>query len=188
MKENDIYKNILETIKQSIKSSKARLHEPSFLLNENRYLKECLDTNYVSSVGKFVEKFSSMLSSYTKAKYVIPVVNGTSGLHLSLLVAGVKSNEEVLIPSLSFVATANAVHYIGAIPHFVDVEKKTLGLNPDFIRDYLDEISLKKNNQLINKKTNKDISYGSAIREAFVYLLVNILKNKNREDLLNSLK
>ena len=105
------------------------LHEPRFGGNEWNYLKECLDSTYVSSVGKFVDRFEADLAAYTGAKYAVAVVNGTAALHVALLLAGVQPGDEVLIPALTFVATANAVSYCGAVPHFVDSEERTLGLD-----------------------------------------------------------
>ena len=88
------------------------------------YIKECLDSNFVSSVGKFVDKFEDDLAVYTGAKYAVAIVNGTSALHIALLLAGVKMDDEVLVPTLTFVASVNAISYCGATPHFVIVRKK----------------------------------------------------------------
>ena len=98
-----------------------------------------------------------MISDFTSSKHVIPIVNGTSALHMSLLVAGIKNNEEVLVPSLSFVATANAVCYIGAIPHFVDIDKNTLGIDPDILSDYLKDIVVINSGETINKFSGRII-------------------------------
>ena len=113
---------IVEAIREVVGPGPVALHEPSFDGNEWIYLKECLDSNYVSSVGKFVDQFELSLANYTGAKYAISVVNGTAALQIALKLAGVNSGEEVLLPALTFVATANAVSYLGAIPHFVDSE------------------------------------------------------------------
>ncbi len=99
------------------------LHEPDFGGNEWAYVKECLDTGWVSSVGKFVDRFEEELAAYTGVKRAIAVVNGTAALHVCLLLAGVKADDEVLMPALTFIATANAVSYCGAIPHFIDSEE-----------------------------------------------------------------
>ena len=122
---------------QSVTGASAVLHEPRFNGNEWKYLKECLDSTFVSSVGKFVDRFESDLAVYTGAKHVVAVVNGTSALHIALKLAGVKPGDEVLIPALTFVATANAVSYCQAIPHFVDSEERTLGIDPQALREYL---------------------------------------------------
>ncbi|MFB9276297.1 LegC family aminotransferase [Cohnella cellulosilytica] len=116
------------------------LHEPRFSGNEWDYVKECIDTGWVSSAGAFVDRFERELAEYTGAGYAVSVVNGTAALHMSLLLAGVKEGDEVLIPSLTFVATANAVSYCGAIPHFVDVTETTLGMDGTELERYLYDI------------------------------------------------
>ena len=103
------------------------LHEPRFGSNESRYVQECIESTFVSSVGEFVDRLEADLAKYTGASHAVAVVSGTCALQVALQLAGVQANEEVLVPTLSFVATANAVHYCGAIPHFVDSEEVTLG-------------------------------------------------------------
>ena len=115
------------------------LHEPSFAGNEWGYVKECLDTGWVSSVGAFVDRFEADLAAYAGVKRAIATVNGTAALHVCLLLAGVEAGDEVLIPSLTFIATANAVSYCGAVPHFVDSEERTLGLDPLRLAEHLRE-------------------------------------------------
>lgn len=117
------------------------LHEPEFLGNEWNYIKECLDTGWVSSVGKYVDEFERRIAEYTGARHAIAVVNGTAAQHIALLVAGVGPGDEVIIPSLSFVATANAVAHCGAIPHFADSNESTLGLDPQALAEHLEKIS-----------------------------------------------
>ena len=134
------------------------LHEPLFQGNEWKYLKECIDSSFVSSVGKFVDQFEKELAIYTKSKFAIATVNGTSALHIALLLSGVKANEEVLIPTLSFVATANAVRYINAIPHFLDSEENTLGLCPKSIYSYLTDIVEFRSDIPFNKYSGNKIS------------------------------
>ena len=133
------------------------LHEPIFTGNEWQYLKECLDSTYVSSVGKFVNQFESNISMYTGAKYAIACINGTAGLHIALKLAGVKHLDEVLVPALTFVATANAVCYCGATPHFIDIEDSTLGIDCSKLRDYLKFETELISNKCINRKTNQII-------------------------------
>ena len=111
------------------------LHEPSFTGNEWLYLKECLDSTFVSSVGRYVDRFEIELAAFTGAKYAVAVVNGTSALHISLKLASVKFDDEVLVPALAFVATANAVTYCGAMPHLVDSDARTLGVDVEKLRD-----------------------------------------------------
>ena len=103
------------------------LHEPCFLGNEWAYVKDCLDTGWVSSVGTYVNRFEQMLSEFTGVKRAVAMVNGTAALHICLKLVGVEQGDEVLIPALTFVATANAVAYCGATPHFVDSEEKNTG-------------------------------------------------------------
>ena len=133
------------------------LHEPSFEGNEWLYLRECLDSTYVSSVGKFVDRFEDDLASYTGSKYAISVVNGTAALQIALKLAGVQADDEVLIPALTFVATANAVSYCNATPHFVDCEERTLGMDVLKLREYLSSISSQQSGQCINKITGRVI-------------------------------
>jgi perosamine synthetase len=142
---------------QSVVGTSAVLHEPRFNGNEWKYLKECLDSTFVSSVGKFVDRFESDLAAYIDVKHVVAVVNGTSALHVALKLAGVKPGDEVLVPALTFVATPNAVSYCGAIPHFVDSEERTLGIDPHALREYLKSISEIRNGQCINKATDRVI-------------------------------
>jgi aminotransferase in exopolysaccharide biosynthesis len=120
-------------------------------------LKECLDSTYVSSVGKFVDKFETSLAEFVGVKYVISVVNGTAALQIALKLAGVQPGDEVIVPALTFVATANAVAYCGAIPHFVDSEEKTLGIDVEKLRDYLISIAEVKLGQCINRNTGRVI-------------------------------
>ena len=133
------------------------LHEPRFSGNEWLYLKECLDSTFVSSVGKFVDRFEAELAAFTGARYVVAVVNGTSALHIALKLAGVKAKDEVLIPALTFVATANAVAYCGATPHFVDSEERTLGVDAARLRDYLNRHTEQRAGQCVNRITGRVI-------------------------------
>lgn len=139
------------------RQGKIALHEPCFAGNEWVYMKECLDTGWVSSVGKYVDQFEQQLAEYTGVKRAVAVVNGTAALHLSLLLAGVKPQEEVLLPALTFVATANAVSYCGAVPHFVDSEMVTLGIDPYKLADYLAENTRVTDEGCNNKYTGRRI-------------------------------
>lgn len=134
------------------------LHEPLFRGNENKYVKECIDTGWVSSVGKFVDRFEEDLAAYTGVKRAVAVSNGTAALHICLILAEVKANDEVLVPALTFVATANAVAYCQAVPHFVDSCYETLGLDPDKLSDYLSDIAEIKDDACYNKQTGRRIS------------------------------
>ncbi len=134
-----------------------KLHEPSFNGNEWRYLKECLDSTFVSSVGKFVDRFERDLARFTGAKHAVAVVNGTAALHIALKLAGVQADDEVLIPALTFVATANAVTYCAATPHFVDSEARTLGVDAAKLRDYLASHTEQRAGQCVNCDTGRVI-------------------------------
>jgi len=133
------------------------LHEPCFLSNEWNYVRQCLDSGWVSSAGEFVEKFEKRLAEFTQVDHAVAVVNGTSALHTALLSIGIDYHCEVLLPALSFVATANAISYTGATPHFVDVSLSTLGVDPTKLDDYLREIGSIKNDTFYNKSTGKPI-------------------------------
>lgn len=148
---------VVDAIHRVVGDSPAALHEPRFAGNEWQYLKECLDSTYVSSVGKFVDRFEAELAEYTGANHVIAVVNGSAALHVSLLLAGVQPNDEVLIPAMSFVATANAVSYCSATPHFVDSDPVTLGMATDSLRDYLVDVSDMRSGQCVNRQTGRII-------------------------------
>jgi aminotransferase in exopolysaccharide biosynthesis len=149
---------IVSAVASAIGPGPAVLHEPYFTGNEWGYVKECLDSTFVSSVGKFVDRLEADLVAFTGAKYAIAVVNGTSALHIALMLAGVQEGDEVLIPTLTFVATANAVRYCGAEPHFVDCEMTTLGLAPDPLREHLKSISEIRNGACFNRQTGSRIS------------------------------
>ena len=131
------------------------LHEPRFLGNEKKYLNECIDSTFVSSAGKFVEDFEKKIAKYVGAKYAIATSSGTSALHISMIMAGVDKDSEVITQPLTFVATCNAISYCNAKPIFVDVEKDTMGLSPFALRAFLENNTSIKNKQCINNKTNK---------------------------------
>lgn len=148
---------VIAAIRGVVGPKPVALHEPNFDGNEWLYLRECLDSTFVSSVGKFVDQFEDALARYTGAKYVISMVNGTAAEHIALKLAGVSSNDEVLIPALTFVATANAVTYCNAIPHFVDSEQETLGIDTLKLRDYLQKMTTQQSGLCINKNTGRVI-------------------------------
>ena len=148
---------VVAAIRSVVGPSPVALHEPQFAGNEWRYLKECLDSTFVSSVGKFVDRFEKELAVYTGAKHVVAVVNGTAALHVALRLAQVRRDDEVLVPALTFVATANAVNYCGAVPHFADSEERTLGLDPRALRDYLTVASELRSGQCVNRVTGRVI-------------------------------
>jgi perosamine synthetase len=133
------------------------LHEPAFEGNEWAYVKDCIDTRWVSSAGRYVDRFEEMLAEYTGARRAVAVVNGTAALHVALLLAGVRRDDEVLIPALTFVATANAVTYCGAIPHLVDSEERTLGMDPEKLGSYLREVGRRRGDGCVNRRTGRRI-------------------------------
>lgn len=134
------------------------LHEPRFDQHEKDLVIDCIDSTFVSSVGKYVDLFEQKLAEYTGAKYAIATVNGTSALHIALQLAGVGKDSEVITQALSFIATCNAISYCGAEPVFVDVDKHTLGLSADSLQAFLNQYAEIKNNQCYNKQTKKRIA------------------------------
>ena len=150
-------RHIVEAIRGVVGDGEIALHAPSFEGNESSYLQQCLDSTFVSSVGAFVGDFEKSVAEFTGAKYAIAVVNGTAALHLALKLAGVEAREEVLVPALTFVATANAVSYCNATPHFVDSDESTLGINTSKLREYLKENTVQNFGCCMNKVTGNVI-------------------------------
>lgn len=133
------------------------LSVPKFLGNEKKYLEECIDTTFVSSVGKFVDRFEEDMAVYTGAKKAVVCVNGTNALHMALLLAGVGREDEVLTQALTFVATCNALSYIGAHPVFIDIDKDTLGLSSNAVASWLEKNAEIRNGQCFNRQTARRI-------------------------------
>lgn len=154
----DLY-SIIRALKTVLPKDKRpmSLHEPCFSGNEWAYVKKCLDTGWVSSLGKYVDKFEHLLENFTGIKWAIAVVNGTAALHICLKLVGVERDDEVIVPALTFIATANAVCYCGAIPHFVDSEERTLGLDPEKLSEYLSDVSEVRKDGCLNKQTGRRI-------------------------------
>ena len=130
---------------------------PVFIGNEKKYLNECIDTTFVSSVGKFVDRFEEETAKYTGSKRAVVCVSGTNALHMSLMLAGVQRDDEVLTQALTFIATCNALSYIGAHPVFIDVDRDTMGLSPVAVKDWLDKNSVQKNSECYNKNTGRRV-------------------------------
>ena len=149
--------DIVKAIGSVVGMNKAPLHEPFFNGNEWAYLKDCLDSSFVSSVGEFVNRFELELASFTGAKHAVAVVNGTSALHIALKLAGVQEGDEVLTPALTFIATSNAITYCNATPHFVDSEENTLGINATKLREYLINQTEQRSGQCVNRSTQRMI-------------------------------
>jgi len=153
----NISKKLVNIFKSNINFKSLHLHEPDLDKNAINYLKLCVKTNSVSTVGKFVKKFEDKISKLTGAKHVITTNSGTSALHISCILAGIGKNDEVLVPAFTFVATANAVKYCGGIPHFVDIEDQHFNIDFDKLKIYLKKTTIIKNNFCINKNTGRKI-------------------------------
>lgn len=154
---NEQWVQFANAIKELYGKDFVPLHEPTFDEKEIDYVTDCIKTGWVSSVGSYVTRFEEELAKFVGVKRAVAVVNGTAALHVALKIVNVQENDEVLIPSLTFVATANAVSYCGAIPHFVDVHEETLGIDPFKLENYLNEIAELRNGELFNKLTNRRI-------------------------------
>ncbi len=133
------------------------LSVPKFIGNEKKYLEECIDTTFVSSVGKFVDRFEEMVAEYTGAKKAVVCVSGTNALHMAMLLVGVERDDEVLTQALTFIATCNAISYIGAHPVFIDVDKDTMGLSPIAVKAWLEKNAEVKEGTCYNKTTGRRI-------------------------------
>ncbi len=152
-------KDIKEFIREKFNTTEfIPLHAPVFKGNEKQYVLETIDSTFVSSVGKFVDRFEEIIREYTGAKYAVAIVNGTAALHMSLILAGVKKDDLVLTQSLSFIATCNAISYLHAEPIFIDVDRHTLGLSPTALENYLKENTYQKNGECFHKKSDRRIS------------------------------
>ena len=150
--------SVCQRIRKLVGDQRVALHEPSFKGNEWLYVKECLDTGWVSSVGSYVDRFEHDLAAYTGAKHAVVVSNGTSGLQVALQLAGVEPGDEVFLPALSFVATANAVRHCSAWPHFVDLDARTLGLSVPALADYLDFVLERRNGLNFNRHNGRRLA------------------------------
>ena len=162
MKKDLYVSEIVKTISESLEKIRCKkptfLHEPYFKNTKaSEYVNDCLETGWVSSAGKWVNKFEDTIKEFTSARNVIAISNGTDALRLSLYLLGVSHNDEVLIPPLSFVATANSVSHLGAHPHFIDIENESFGMDPILLRKYLEEIAIQKEGKTINKRTSREI-------------------------------
>ena len=155
-----MYKEVVKFIRKVYKKPEGfiPLHEPRFVGNERKYVLDAIDSTFVSSVGAYVDKFEEMMCEITGAKYAIAMVNGTNALHLALELTGVKNNDEVLTQPLTFIATTNAIKYTGAIPHFIDIDLKTMGLSPDKLAEHLGEIAEIHHGICYNKNTGRRIA------------------------------
>lgn len=133
------------------------LSVPKFIGNEKKYLEDCIDTTFVSSVGAYVDRFEKDMAAYTGAKKAVVCVSGTNALHMAMMLAGVERGDEVLTQALTFIATCNGISYIGAYPVFIDVDKSTMGLSPDAVKDWLVKNAEIRNGQCYNKTTGRRV-------------------------------
>lgn len=156
-----MYKDITDFIRNHYSADSGEtvmLHAPTFAGNEKKYLNECIDSTFVSSVGQFVDRFERDMEAYTGAKKAVVCVNGTNALHLAMLLVGVERNDEVLTQALTFIATCNAISYIGAHPVFIDVDLDTMGLSPYALSKWLDDnAEIRDDEECYNKKTGRRI-------------------------------
>lgn len=149
---------IIDFIKQTFNAEEfIPLHEPRFIGNEKKYLNDCIDSTFVSSVGKYIDTFEKKFAAFVGSKYAIATVNGTAALHISLILADVKKEYEVITQPLTFIATCNAISYIGAKPIFVDVDLDTMGLSPDSLKNFLETNCEVIQNRCVNKTTGKTV-------------------------------
>lgn len=154
-----MYNNVIDFIRQTFKQPEGLvpLHAPCFIGNEKKYLNECIDTTFVSSVGKFVDRFEEMVQEYTGAKKAVVCVNGTNALHMAMLLVGVEQGDEVITQPLTFIATANAINYIGAHSVFLDVDLDTMGLSPAKMSEWLRENAEIRLGECFNRSTGRRI-------------------------------
>ncbi|EAM0196288.1 aminotransferase LegC [Campylobacter coli] len=152
-----MFEKEISFIKSLFNKENIALHEPCFIGNEKKYLLECIDSGFVSSVGEFVTRFEEALKEKTKARFVIATNTGTAALHIALLANGIDENCEVITQSISFVATANAIAYTGAKPVFLDIDENTLSLSPKALEHFLENQTYQKDNLSYNKTTHKPI-------------------------------
>lgn len=152
------YNQITDFIHQLFRTEETvPLHAPLFIGNEKKYLEECIDTTFVSSVGKFVDRFEADMAAYTGARKAVVCVSGTNALHMAMMLAGVERDDEVLTQALTFIATCNAISYIGAHPVFIDVDMETLGLSPKAVKDWLVKNAEVKNGTCYNKHSGRRV-------------------------------
>ncbi|EIA3725041.1 aminotransferase LegC [Campylobacter jejuni] len=152
-----MFEKEISFIKSLFNKENITLHEPCFIGNEKKYLLECIDSGFVSSVGEFVMRFEEALKEKIKTRFVIATNTGTAALHIALLANGIDGNCEVITQSISFVATANAIAYTGAKPVFLDIDENTLSLSPKALEHFLENQTYQKNNLSYNKTTHKPI-------------------------------
>ena len=189
MKYKKISSQLIKSINSFVKKKYIPLHEPYFCKKDLELVNKCLQSSYVSSVSKYTELFEKKLKNFTKAKYSVATINGTAALHIAIQTCNINKNDEILIPNLNYIASTNATIYSGAIPHFVDVESDTFGINTTKLKKYLDKICIVKKNKTINKKTKRTIKaiipthvFGNPCNINEIILLAKKFKLKVIED------
>ncbi|MCD4657625.1 MAG: LegC family aminotransferase, partial [Planctomycetes bacterium] len=154
-----MFDNIIKFVRSLYGEGFIPLHEPRFIGNERKYLLDCIDSTFVSSVGEYVSRFEQKIAEFTGTKFAVATMNGSAALHIALLLSGVKPDNEVLTQPLTFVATCNAISYCDAKPLFIDVDVDTLGLSPEKLAEFLEtETLIKDDGFCFNKKTGRKIS------------------------------
>jgi Predicted pyridoxal phosphate-dependent enzyme apparently involved in regulation of cell wall biogenesis len=133
------------------------LHAPLFIGNEKKYLNDCIDTTFVSSVGAYVDRFEKDIAQYTGTAKAVVCVSGTNALHMAMMLVGVERDDEVLTQALTFIATCNAISYIGAHPVFIDVDRSTMGFSPSALKEWLIKNAEIRNGQCYNKNSGRRI-------------------------------
>ncbi|MCC7484477.1 MAG: LegC family aminotransferase [Burkholderiales bacterium] len=158
MGHDELAREVLERVRRALPPGESfSLHEPTFEGREREFLARCIDTGWVSTAGRYVDEFEARLSELTGAAYAVATVNGTAALHVCLRLAGVGPGDEVIVPALSFVATANAVAYCGAVPHFADASEETLGLDPQRLAAHLAIAAGRRGGELVNLATGRTL-------------------------------
>lgn len=155
-----MYKDIVDFIRSHYEAKDGEtvmLHAPTFAGNEKKYLNECIDSTFVSSVGQFVDRFEKEIAAFTGATKAVVCVSGTNALHMAMMLVGVERDDEVLTQALTFIATCNAISYIGAHPVFIDVDLDTMGLSPDALEKWLDKNAEMRHGECFNKATGRRI-------------------------------
>jgi perosamine synthetase len=153
-----MYESLIQFIRELYNTDEfIPLHEPRFLGREKEFLSDCIDSTFVSSVGKYVDQFEKDIADYTGAKYAVAIVNGTQALYIALKLVGAVSETEVITQSATFVATANAIHYTGAEPVLLDVDRDTMGLSPSALKRFLETKTIQKDGNCFNHLTGKRI-------------------------------
>lgn len=151
------FKKITDFIKDLFQEERVPLSVPVFMGNEKKYLNECIDTTFVSSVGQFVDRFEKDVAEYVGCKRAVVCVSGTNALHISLMLAGVERDDEVLTQPLTFIATCNALSYIGAHPVFIDVDMDTMGFSPSAMKSWLEKNAEIRKGECFNKNTGRRV-------------------------------